>query len=174
MKTKIYLLVLSVAFGCIMCNSPKKEAKVTPETTTSDKKDEHKALSPADSLKLVNHQIEVKGDVEFPLQLTVDSLRKMKMTTIDNFKVVCQSGEVKKDNKIAKGVLLKDILEKAKIRQNAFIADAPDKNPTYFVLLAAKRLSFLPHRPAKIDLLLFVEPRQVQRQHDLLHPRPQS
>ncbi|WP_374174170.1 molybdopterin-dependent oxidoreductase [Flavobacterium tructae] len=118
MKTKIYILVLSVAFGCIMCNSPKKEVKVIPETTTSDKKDEHKALSPADSLKLINHQIEVKGDVEFPLQLTVDSLRKMKVTTIDNFKVVCQSGEVKKDNKVAKGVLLKDILEKAKIKQN--------------------------------------------------------
>ena len=32
--------------------------------------------------------------------------------------MVCQSGEVKKDDKICKGVLLKDILEKAKIKQN--------------------------------------------------------
>jgi hypothetical protein len=120
MKTQNYILVLLIAFSCVMCNSPKKEkadATVTEKTTKIDN-DKHPVLTPADSLKLVNHEIEVKGDVEFPLRLSVDSLKKMKVVTIDNFKVVCQSGEVKKDDKICKGVLLKDILEKAKIKQS--------------------------------------------------------
>ncbi|GGF19208.1 molybdopterin-dependent oxidoreductase [Flavobacterium limi] len=117
MKTKNYILILLIAFSCTMCNSSKKEDIVSTEVSKQDN-DKHPVLSPADSLKMVNHQIEVKGDVEFPLQLTVDSLKKMKVVTIDDFKVVCQSGEVKKDDKICKGVLLKDILEKAKIRQN--------------------------------------------------------
>jgi DMSO/TMAO reductase YedYZ molybdopterin-dependent catalytic subunit len=108
-----------------MCNSSKKEDKIAVEKTASpEKESEHKILTPADSLKLVNHQIEVKGDVEFPLHLTVDSLQKMKVATISNFKIIGKDGTVKKDDKICKGVLLKDILEKAKIKQN----DHKDRN----------------------------------------------
>lgn len=120
MKTQHYILVLLIAFSCAMCNSSKKEKEDTAITEKVSKpdNDKHLVLTPADSLKLVNHEIEVKGDVEFPLRLSVDSLKKMKVVTIDNFKVVCQSGEVKKDDKICKGVLLKDILEKAKIKQD--------------------------------------------------------
>ncbi|MFG4005290.1 molybdopterin-dependent oxidoreductase [Flavobacterium aquidurense] len=119
MKTKNFILVLLIAFSSIMCNSPKKEKGDTKsaEKVSKTDHDKHLVLTPADSLKLVNHQIEVKGDVEFPLQLSVDSLKKMKVVTIDNFKVVCQSGEIKKADKVCKGVLLKDILKKAKIRQ---------------------------------------------------------
>ncbi|MFB9107183.1 molybdopterin-dependent oxidoreductase [Flavobacterium gyeonganense] len=117
MKTKNYILVFLIAFLCTMCNSSKKKDTVSTEVSKQDN-DKHPVLSSADSLKMVNHEIEVKGDVEFPLQLTVDSLKKMKVVTIDDFKVVCQSGEIKKDDKVCKGVLLKDILEKAKIRQN--------------------------------------------------------
>lgn len=126
MKTKNFILVLLIAFSSIMCNSPKKEKGDTKsaEKVSKTDHDKHPVLTPADSLKLVNHQIEVKGDVEFPLQLSVDSLKKMKVVTIDNFKVVCQSGEIKKADKVCKGVLLKDILEKAKIRQN----DHKDRN----------------------------------------------
>ncbi|RED24559.1 molybdopterin-dependent oxidoreductase-like protein [Flavobacterium cutihirudinis] len=120
MKTKNYILVLLIALSCAMCNSPKKDNKeaVSTEKTSKPDNDKHVVLTPADSLKMVNHSIEVKGDVENQLQLTVDSLKKMKVATIDDFKVVCQSGEVKKDNKVCKGVLLRDILEKAKIKQN--------------------------------------------------------
>lgn len=120
MKTKNYILILLIAFSCSMCNSSKKEKEtaVSSEQAAKADNDKHPVLSAADSLKMVNHEIEVKGDVEFPLQLTVDSLKKMKVVTIDDFKVVCQSGEVKKDDKVCKGVLLKDILEKAKIKQN--------------------------------------------------------
>lgn len=119
MKTKTYLLSLFIALTFTMCNTSKKEdATETEKTTKVKESDEHIALSPADSLKLVNHQIEVKGDVEHPLQLSIDSLRKMKVINIDNLKVVCQGGAIKKDDKTSKGVLLKDILEKAKIKQN--------------------------------------------------------
>jgi len=120
MKTQIYILILFIAFSCAMCNSPKKdkEEAVATEKVTKTDNDKHIPLTPEDSLKMVNHQIEVKGDVEHPLQLTVDSLKKMKVAIIDDFKVVCQSGQIKKDDKVCKGVLLKDILEKAKIKQN--------------------------------------------------------
>ncbi|WP_165763233.1 molybdopterin-dependent oxidoreductase [Flavobacterium sp. AJR] len=120
MKTQNYILILLIAFSCTMCNSSKKEKEdaVATEKVSKVDNDKHPVLTPEDSLKLVNHQIEVKGEVEFPLQLTVDSLRKMKVVTINDFKVVCQSGEVKKDDKTCKGVLLKDILEKAKIKQS--------------------------------------------------------
>ena len=118
MKTQNYILILFIAFTCSMCNNAKKEEKIIEKISVTEKESDHKPLSPADSLKLVNHQIEVKGDVEFPLELSVDSLRKMKVVTLNDFKVVCQSGEIKKDDKVCKGVLLKDILEKAKIKQN--------------------------------------------------------
>lgn len=118
MKTTNYILILLIAFSCSMCNSSKKEEALSSEKISQPDNDKHPVLSAADSLKMVNHQIEVKGDVEFPLQLTVDSLKKMKVVTIDDFKVVCQSGEIKKNDKVCKGVLLRDILEKAKIKQN--------------------------------------------------------
>jgi DMSO/TMAO reductase YedYZ molybdopterin-dependent catalytic subunit len=102
-----------------MCNSSKKEDKsVIEKSVITEKESEHKILTPADSLKLVNHEIEVKGDVEFPLTLSVDSLRKMKVETISNFKIIGKNGDIKKEDKISKGVLLKDILQKAKIKQN--------------------------------------------------------
>lgn len=125
MKTQNYILIFFIAFSCSMCNTSKKEEKIKIEKTVSTKKEsEHKTLTAADSLKLVNHQIEVKGDVEFPLQLSVDSLRKMKVATIDNIKIKGKNGEVKKEIKTCKGVLLKDILEKAKIIQQ----DHKDRN----------------------------------------------
>lgn len=119
MKVQAYILVLFIALTCSMCNTSKKEDVVATEKNTAMGKESCSSpLTAADSLKLVNHQIEVKGEVEFPLQLIVDSLRKMKVATISDFKVICQSGGVKKDDKTAKGVLLKDILEKAKIKQS--------------------------------------------------------
>ncbi|WP_291140780.1 molybdopterin-dependent oxidoreductase [Flavobacterium sp. UBA7680] len=124
MKTKNYILILLVAFSCTMCNSSKKEDVVPTEKVSKTDNDKHAVLSAADSLKLVNHEIEVKGDVEFPLQLSVDSLKNMKVITIDNLKITGKNGEVKREVKTCKGVLLKDILEKAKIKQN----DHKDRN----------------------------------------------
>lgn len=126
MKIQNYILILLIAFSCSMCNSSKKEEKNTISTEKISKtdNDKHPVLTSSDSLKLVNHEIEVKGDVEFPLQLSVDSLKKMKVVTIENFQIKGKNGEVKKEIKTCKGVLLKDILEKAKIKQN----DHKDRN----------------------------------------------
>ncbi|KQO29998.1 hypothetical protein ASF10_05705 [Flavobacterium sp. Leaf82] len=119
MKTPLYILVLFIALTCSMCNTSKKEeVVVTEKTTESQKEDHHVSMSAADSLKLVNHQIEIKGEVEFPIQLSVDSLQKMKVATISNLKITGQNGDVKKNDKTSRGVLLKDILEKVKIKQN--------------------------------------------------------
>ena len=123
MKIKNYILIFLVAFSCAMCNSSKKEEKISIEKSET-KNHKHDALSAKDSLKLINHQIEVKGDVQYPLRLTVDSLKKMKVVTIDNLKITGKNGEVKREVKSCKGVLLKDILEKAKIKQE----DHKDRN----------------------------------------------
>ncbi len=75
-------------------------------------------VTAADSAKFISKQIEVKGEVEFPITLTIDSLRKMNTITLNNYKVICQSGMVTNEDKTCKGVLLKDILERAKIIQH--------------------------------------------------------
>lgn len=125
MKKRIYILVLIAAFTCSMCNTSKKEDVIATEKTASpEKEDHHSTMTASDSLKLVNHQIEIKGEVEFPLQLNIDSLQKMKVATISNFKIKGQNGEIKKEDKTSKGVLLKDILEKSKIIQK----DHKDRN----------------------------------------------
>jgi len=102
-----------------MCNSSKKDQEeiVSTESVSKKEKHEHKTLTAEDSLKLANHQIEVKGEIEFPLQLTIDSLKKMKVITIENLKITGKGGAIKREVKASKGVLLKDILDKAKIKQ---------------------------------------------------------
>lgn len=119
MKTKFYILIFLLALSFTNCNQTKKEdTAVSEKKVTAEKKEDHKILTASDSLKLINHKIDVKGEVEFPLEINVDSLKKMNVVILKDLKIVCQSGEVKKDDKISKGVLLKDILEKAKIIQN--------------------------------------------------------
>lgn len=125
--THFFLLVI-IALSMSMCNEPEKNnrhdhhAMVAADSSmmndTSNIK--HSCLMPvsaADSAKFISKQVQVTGDVEHPLTLTVDSLKKMNVVTIENFVVVCQSGANMKEDKTCKGVLLKDILEKAVIRQ---------------------------------------------------------
>ncbi|MCC6815459.1 MAG: hypothetical protein IT267_03485 [Saprospiraceae bacterium] len=75
------------------------------------------SISAEDNFKFQSRILEVKGDVKFPLFLTVDSLKLMKVEIIENFKVICSSGATQKDVKSCKGVLLKNILEKSVINQ---------------------------------------------------------
>ncbi|WP_289663455.1 molybdopterin-dependent oxidoreductase [Flavobacterium panacagri] len=126
MKTKNYILILFIAFCCSMCNSSKKdkEETVSTEKKSENPKHEHPTLTSEDSLKLVNHAIEVKGEVEKQLQLTVDSLKKMKVVTIENLKITGKGGVIKREVKACKAVLLRDILDKAKIKQT----DHKDRN----------------------------------------------
>lgn len=107
-----------------MCNNPTPNIKVTQEkehthssSKTISNSDACVNIPEGDSAKYQSNQIEVKGEVENPLILTVDSLKKMNIVTIENFNVVCQSGTTMKEDKTCKGVLLKDILEKAKLKQ---------------------------------------------------------
>jgi len=75
-------------------------------------------VSAADSMKYVSHTLSVRGDVLHPLELTVDSLRSMHVHTISDFDVVCSTGATVNRHTSSKGVLLKEILEKAVIRQS--------------------------------------------------------
>ncbi len=65
----------------------------------------------------VTRQVTVTGDVVHPLVLTVDSLRKMEVTTLRELKIVCQTGMARDSAQTTLGVRLKDILEKATIDQ---------------------------------------------------------
>ena len=90
-------------------------------------------LTPEDSAAYYNDILEIKGNVEFPLKLTIDSLKKMNVLALDSFKVVCQTGTTTSESVSFRGVLLKELLEKAKIIQNGhkdrnfyFVATATD------------------------------------------------
>ncbi len=129
---KLSLTISAVAITLILvsCNNNETSNTTNPENVVTTSKDSSKVgekqsgsdacmipIAPEDSVKFISRQITVKGDVEHSLILTVDSLKAMNVVTIENFKVVCQSGANMKEDKSCKGVLLRDVLEKAKIKQ---------------------------------------------------------
>ena len=111
---------VTLLFGIAACNNVnnnKAADNAGKKTTENNKKEMCSApMSPADSAKLISHVLEVKGEVEHALNLTVDSLKQIKSVLIDD-KVACQNGTAPKEGKSCRGVLLKDILDKAKIKQ---------------------------------------------------------
>ena len=120
---------LVTAFALSMCSPghtpdlPVAEGNASTEKPGPDEAPRHAdaCMTPipaGDSAKYISKQVEVLGDVEFPLTLTVDSLKGMNVVTPEDFNVVCQSGATLKEDKTCKGVLLKDILEKANIAQS--------------------------------------------------------
>lgn len=70
-----------------------------------------------DDLQYTTKEVTVTGDVLHQLTFTVDSLRKMDVKTLREVKIICQSGMTRDSAAITKGVMLKDILEKATIDQ---------------------------------------------------------
>ena len=68
-----------------------------------------------DASKYVTTQLRISGAVENPLQLSVDDLRKFPPQKINEIPMVCQSGANLGNKENLKGVLLKDILEKAAV-----------------------------------------------------------
>ncbi len=125
---KICLLLISIytLLWCGCTNHSKKKnvienSKQQIDTNMSEKtktsNDACVAISDEDSAKFNSKQVSVQGEIENHLTLTVDSLKKMEVATIENFVVVCQSGANMKENKTCKGVLLRNILDKAKIKQ---------------------------------------------------------
>lgn len=116
----------------IQCKKSETNKSVAENQTESSQnlseKENHKHDKKNDA-KYITHEVKVTGDVKHPLILTVDSLKTMKVKEMQDFKIVCQSGITKDDIKTTKGVLLKDILEKAIIAQQ----EHKDRN---FVIVA--------------------------------------
>lgn len=119
----ITIIAIAAVFMLSMCNNNEKSKQVAKEkSNNTEVKQENedacmKPVSPEDSAKFISKQVEVKGDVENLIVLTVDSLKKMNVETIEDFKVICSTGASMKESKTCKGVLLKNILEKAQIKQ---------------------------------------------------------
>ena len=76
--------------------------------------------------------LSISGIVENPLTLKVEDLSKMKVIEGADFKVVSTSGEIRKEFKTYKAVLLKDLLDKAKIN----LQNPKEKGKLYFVATA--------------------------------------
>lgn len=70
-----------------------------------------------DSVKYRSSTLTIAGEVNFPLTLTVDSLKQMNVVGFDSANIVCQSGAVTSSTISSRGVLLKDILKKAQVKQ---------------------------------------------------------
>ncbi len=114
-------IIKSISILCIFilllsCNQNNKtaEQKNSSANDSSKCKDKH---ADADFDKLISHSVKVFGEVENVLELTVDSLLKMNVKHIDRYMSVCQTGATDSVNKTFEGVSLKDILEKAKLKQ---------------------------------------------------------
>lgn len=94
----------------------------------------------ADTSKFVTERISITGLVEHPLTLSVDELRKFPPQQVGEAKVVCQSGADRGKLENIKGVLLRDILEKAvvvshshnDVKKIAIIATASDDYKVVF------------------------------------------
>lgn len=129
---KLTNLITIVMIAITMLQCKKSEATNTANDNSaktsqkhSEEKENHKH-DEKDELKYVSKEIKVTGDVLTPLTLTVDSLKKMKVVELKDFKIVCQKGLTKDSVESTKGVLLTDILEKAKIAQQ----EQKDRNST--------------------------------------------
>ncbi|KAA2223841.1 molybdopterin-dependent oxidoreductase [Chryseobacterium sediminis] len=128
-----FIAVVMITFIMIQCTkSETAQAKKQAETSQAISEKENHKHDDKDDLKYVSSEVHVKGDVVNPLTLTVDSLKKMNVKELRDFKIVCQSGLTKDSIESTKGVLLTDILNKAKIAQK----DHKDRN-FYIVARAA-------------------------------------
>lgn len=113
----VFVVLLSLTMiQCKNSNENSNQTKNTTEQVHSEKEDKHEH-NPEDDLQYVSKEFKVTGDVVTPLTLTVDSLKQMDVKEFTDFKIVCQSGITKDSIKSTKGVLLTDILDKAKIDQ---------------------------------------------------------
>lgn len=82
----------------------------------------------ADPSKFVTTHVSVTGAVEHSLNLSVDDLRKFPPQQVGEVPLVCQSGANMGKLENFKGVLLRDILEKAKVK-------APEHNDVKLSLI---------------------------------------
>ena len=83
-----------------------------------------KRIAAEDSADHMSHSIEVYGDVVHPMKLTMKDLQALPMHEGAAFDVVCQTGTKMSSTKSYKGVLLRDVLDKAELAQD----DHKDRN----------------------------------------------
>lgn len=129
------ITVVMIAFTMLQCKksetvNPVSDSSVKTSQKYTEEKENHKH-DDKDDLKYVSKIVKVTGDVVTPLTLTVDSLKKMKVIELKDFKIVCQTGLTKESVESTKGVLLTDILEKAKIAQQEH------KNRNFYIVARA-------------------------------------
>jgi len=80
----------------------------------------------------ISNEVEVIGLVEKPMKINMESVKKMKWVERKDFKITGLDGTVKRKIANFKGVLLKSILEEARIK-----LENPKDRGKYFVLITA-------------------------------------
>lgn len=110
------LILLIIVSGCSN-NDNRHDPENQKEATSKIEKADKHSFTAEDSVKFYSNTLSITGDIEYPLSLTVDSLKKMNVVALDSLNIVCQSGAVMNQSASSRGVLLKDILNKAGIKQ---------------------------------------------------------
>jgi hypothetical protein len=125
--TSILFSLLGILF--YQCNfSSSYEPTITKDST---KLVQSSKITNTDSSSNISNSIKVIGQIENNLTLTIDSLKKMAVKDIKNYKVICGTGETKNTFANCKGVLLKDIIKKAGIKH------LPDGNRNFNIIVTA-------------------------------------
>lgn len=113
-----YLFFVSTSIILVACNSAANNNNLTNNKPKEESEENCiKPIPPNDTAKYISQELIVKGTVNNEIVLTVDSLKKMKTVTLNNSNVVCQSGATTSKYNTRTGVLLKDIIDKAVIKQ---------------------------------------------------------
>ncbi|MBS1488764.1 MAG: molybdopterin-dependent oxidoreductase [Bacteroidetes bacterium] len=116
----IFLITFFLS-GCTNTSGNKQSKESAADSSKAVSASDHPdvlSVGAGDTAKFISKQLVVKGDVEHPLTLTVDSLKNMKVSVMHDMNVVCQSGATVNTINQSKGVLLKEILNKAKLKQS--------------------------------------------------------
>ncbi len=124
--------IFAICILALSCTSPNPKPSVVSNSDSTAIKEvtEHKH---DDTTNYQCHTLEVTGEVKHPLELNIDSLKKMNVFSGSGADIVCESGAKKSETGSFKGVSLKSLIEKAELKQEShkergfyFIAEAAD------------------------------------------------
>lgn len=124
LSTIIIFIVLFCTGGCYFQHYNTSDPTDESHFLSVSNGAHHHSVADGYNKKFFSATLTIEGDVRYPMTLTVDSLKKMRTVGLDSFNVVCQSGATTSRSVRSRGVLLKDILEKAVIIQT----DHRDRN----------------------------------------------